>query len=103
MILVAVGDEQRAQLVAPVAQVAEIVDDDVYAVHLFVGKHQAAVDGDDVVLRLEQRHVAADFAATAERDDANVRLVRRRRDDQRVCVGLAVQNRGGSLLEGGCA
>ena len=72
MIFVAVRDEQRAQLVAPVAQVAEIVDDDVDAVHLFVREHQPAIDGDDVVLRFEERHVAADFAASAERNDAHV-------------------------------
>ena len=49
VVFVAVRHEQRAQLVAPVAQVAEVVDDDVDAEHLFVGEHQPAVDRDDVV------------------------------------------------------
>ena len=99
MVFVPVGDEQSAQLVAPIAQVAEVVDDDVDAVHLFVGEHQAAVDRDDVVLRFEKRHVAADLAAAAERNDAHVGLVRGRWHDQRVGVWLTVQNRGRSLLQ----
>ena len=57
------------------AHVGEIVDDDVDAEHLFVGEHQAAVDDDQIVVRLDDRHVAADFAAAAERDDANDRAL----------------------------
>ena len=79
------------ELVAPVAQIAEVVDDDVDAVHLFIGEHQSAIDGDDVVLRLKEGHVAADFTASAKRNNAHVRLDRRRWDDQRVGVALTVQ------------
>ena len=66
---------------APLAHVGEIVDHDVDAVHLVVGEHEAAVDDDQVVVGLDNGHVAADFAAAAKRDDANVGHVRRRRDD----------------------
>ena len=72
VIFVSVGDQQRAQLVGPLANVGEVVDDDVDAEHLVVGEHQAAIDDDEIVVGLDHRHVAADLAAAAQRDDANV-------------------------------
>ena len=81
VIFVAVRHEHRAQFGGALADVGEIVDDDVDAEHLVVGKHQAAVDDDQVVVRLDDGHIAADFAAAAERDDADVRRRRRRRND----------------------
>ena len=69
MILVAVRHEQGPQLRRALANVGKIVDDDIDAVHLVVGKHQSAVDDDDIVVRFEDGHVAADLAAAAERDD----------------------------------
>ena len=99
VVFVSVRHEQRLELVAAIAQIAEVVDHDVDAEHLFVGEHQTAVDHDDIVGGLEDGHVAADFAAAAQRNDANVRFAWGRRDDQRVGVGLAVQSRAGSLLK----
>ena len=80
MIFVPVRHHDAAQLVRALANVGEIVDDHVDAEHLFVGEHQAAVDHDQIVVRLDDRHVAADFAAPAEGDDANVGLLGRSRD-----------------------
>jgi uncharacterized protein YciU (UPF0263 family) len=83
VIFVTVRYEQRAELVDAFAQIRKIVDDDVDAEHVVVGEHQAAVDHHDVVARLDDGHVAADFAAPAERDDSEVRPLRRLGDDER--------------------
>ncbi len=84
VVFVSVRHEQRPQLVRALAHVGEVVDDDVDAVHFFVWKHQAAVDDDEVVVRLDHGHVAPDLAAAAERNDAQVRLRGRRGNGQGV-------------------
>ena len=63
------------------AYVREVVDHDVDAEHLVVGKHKPAVDDHEIVVGLDDRHVAADFAAAAQRDDPDVRRGGRRGDD----------------------
>ncbi len=80
VIFVSVCDEDRAQLVGAFTNVREVVDDDVDAEHVVVGEHQSAIDCDHVFVRLDDRHVAADLAATAKRNDANERFDRRGRD-----------------------
>ena len=50
--------------------VGDVGDDEVDAEHLLVGEHEAGVDGDHVVAVLEQHHVLADLAETAEGDYA---------------------------------
>ena len=82
VIFVPVGHEQGAKLVLVFAQVREVVDHDVDAEHLVVGKHQTAIDHDDVVAGLDHGHVAADFPAPAEGDDPDVGLARRLCDDE---------------------
>ena len=72
VVFVAVGNEQAAQLVSAFAHVREIVDNDVDAVHLVVGKHQAAIYDDEVVVCLDHGHVAPDLAATPKRNDPQV-------------------------------
>ena len=52
------------------AQIREIVDHDIDAVHFIVGEHQAAIDDDEIVVRLDHGHVSTDFTAAAERHDA---------------------------------
>ena len=69
MILVGVGDDEGLDPLALVAQVGDVRHDEVDAVHLLLGEHQAAVDDDDLVGELEDRHVLADLADAAERDD----------------------------------
>ena len=56
--------------------VADVRDDEVDAEHLLFGEHEAGVDGDHVVAVLEQHHVLADLAETAEGDDAKACGVR---------------------------
>ncbi len=80
VVFVAVRDQQRAQLRGPLAHVREIVDHDVDAIHLVVGKHESAVDDDHILIGLDHRHVAADLSAAAKRDDSNVGHFRRRRN-----------------------
>ncbi len=75
VILVGMGDQERPDVGAALLEVADVGDDEVDAVHLLVGEHQAAVDHDDVVAVLEDVHVLADLPHPAERDDAERRVV----------------------------
>ena len=69
VIFVAVGQEHRAKPVALGDRVREIGDDVVDARHLVgVGKHEAAIDGDQLVGELDQHHVEPDLAEPAKRN-----------------------------------
>ena len=70
MVLVAVRDEDRLELLAVLLDVANVRDHEVDAEHLLVREHEARVDGDHVVAVLEQHHVLADLTETAEGDYA---------------------------------
>ena len=69
VILVGVRDEERPDLLAVLAQVGDVGDDQVDPEHLLVGEHEPAVDHDDVVAVLEHVHVLADFPHSTEGDD----------------------------------
>ena len=69
VVLVRVGDDEGLDALALVAQVGDVRHDEVDAVHLLLGEHEAAVDDDDLVGELEDGHVLADLADAAERDD----------------------------------
>jgi hypothetical protein len=86
VIFVTMRHQQGPQFVPALADVGEVVDNDIDAEHLVVGEHQSAVDHDHVVVGLDDRHVAPDLAATAERDDAGVRHFGGRGDGQNVSV-----------------
>ena len=66
MVLMPVGDEDRADLVLVLPQIADIGQDKVDAELLFLGESDAAVDDDDVPLGFQAKHVAADLGETAE-------------------------------------
>ena len=70
VVLVAVREHDRADPVAPLAEVAEVGQDEVDAEVLVAREREARVDDDDLVVRLEHGHVLADLAEAAERDDA---------------------------------
>ncbi len=70
VIFVAVRDDDAAQLIALVAQVFPIGDDEVDPQHIVFGEHDAAVDQQDIRAVFKGRHVLADFAAAAQRNDA---------------------------------
>ena len=75
VILVAVREDERLDLVAPRLDVGEVRDDQVDAQLVGVREHDAGVDEDGRVLPRHGHHVHAELAEAAERDD----LERRRR------------------------
>ena len=78
VILVAVGEDQRLDLVAPRLDVGEVRNDQIDAELVGVRKHDAGVDEDRGVLPGHRHHVHAELAEAAQRDD----LERGRRHDR---------------------
>ena len=75
MVLVAMGQKYPAHPVDLVAQIGNIGDDQIDAEHVRLGKHQAAVDDDDVLAILEDGHVQADLPEPAEGDEPETGIV----------------------------
>src|SRR5437899_172334 len=72
VVLVAMGQEDRAKAVALGERVGEVRDHVVDAGHLVgVREHEAAIDGDQIVAGLDEHHVEADLAESAEGNKAN--------------------------------
>ena len=103
VVLVAVRDEDRAQVLAVLDDVADVRDDEVDAEHVLGREHEAAVDGDDVVAVLEQHHVLADLAETAERDDAKRGICHTVLYRSRICCGSASARMRAAAGAGGSA
>ena len=61
VVLVAVGEDDRLDVVDAVAQVGEVGKDEVDAEHLGGREHQAGVDDDDAAVVLDHGHVLADL------------------------------------------
>ena len=80
VVLVAVRDDDAAQLVGVLQHVGVVGQDEIDARMVVVGKHQAGVVEDHVAFALEHRHVLADGVETAQRDDLErgVRILLRR-------------------------
>ena len=74
MVLVTVRDDDAAQLVLVLHDVAEVRQDQVDARVVLVGEHDARVDDDHVVAVLDHGHVLAYLVKPAERDDAQAIL-----------------------------
>ena len=70
VVLVAVGDHDRLDVVDVLAQVGEVRQDEVDAHHLGGREAQPAVDDDDAAVVLDDGHVLADLAEPPEREDA---------------------------------
>ena len=70
MVFVPVRDEDRPEVLAAIENVADVRNHKVDAEHVLGREHEPAIDGDHVVLVLEEHHVLADLAETAKRDDA---------------------------------
>lgn len=68
MVFVGMGEEDAANLVAVFDQVGKIGDDDVNARHFIIGKAQANVNYNDVVVLANCGAVLANLADAAERD-----------------------------------
>ena len=88
VVLVAVGDDDTAQLVGVLQHVGVIGQDEIHTRMVVVGKHQARVVQDHVAAALEGGHVLADGVQAAERDDAQlgVGVLRRLRAAARAAV-----------------
>ena len=80
VVLVTVRGDNRDDPPGVLAQVREVREHEVDAVHVRVGEHQAAVDEQDLTVgtiarrataELDRHAVAADLAEPAEEDDAN--------------------------------
>ena len=69
VVLMAVRDEDAAQLLLVLENVGVIGQHEVDAGLRVIGEHEAGVDQDHVVAVLEGRHVLADAVEAAERDD----------------------------------
>ena len=69
MVLVRVREQDRADRAVEIAQVAEVRQDQIDAEVLVARKRQPRVDDDDFAVGLVDRHVLADLAEAAERDD----------------------------------
>ena len=76
VVLVAVGDDDAAELGCVLEQVGVVRQDEVDAHVLVVWEHQAGVDEHDVVAALEGGHVLADGVEAAQRDHAHLGGVR---------------------------
>ena len=70
VVLVRVREDDRLDLVEPALQVAEVGQDQVHAGLVRIGEQHAAVHDEQAAAVLEDRHVPADLAEPAERDDA---------------------------------
>ena len=71
VVLVAVREHQRLDLVQTVLDVVEVRQNQIHARLLLLGEEHAAVDEQDVAVVFDHVHVAADLAQTAERHDAH--------------------------------
>ena len=68
VVFVAVGQDQRADVLAVLLEVSEIGRDDVDAQQFGFGEHHPGVDDDDVVAVAQGHAVHAELAQPAERD-----------------------------------
>ena len=74
VVLVAVGQHQRLDLVEPVPDRVEVGQDQVDARVVVLGEQHAAVDDQESPVVLEDGHVAADLAETPKRGDPQTSL-----------------------------
>ena len=66
VVLVAVGQENAADLVLVLDEVRHIGDHQIHAVHVALGKAHAAVHNDDVAAIFQHGHILADLIETAQ-------------------------------------
>ena len=69
VILVSVGDKEATELLLVLGKVGHIGDHQIHAVHIVLGKAQAAVDDDHILAILQDGEILSDLVETAQRDD----------------------------------
>ncbi len=95
VVLVAVGEHERVDVVEPVLDGPEVRQDQVDAGRVLGREQHAAVDDEQPPVVLEHGHVAADLADAAERDDAQRALGQRWRRAGRQLGRVDVLGRSG--------
>ena len=70
VILVPGGDDDRLDVIGPLAQVGEVGQHEIDADHLRGGEAKPDIHHDDPAVLLENRHVLADLPEPAQRQDA---------------------------------
>ena len=78
VVLVAVGQHDRLDVVESVHDGREVGQDQVDAGLVLLGEQHAAVDDQQLAVVLEDGHVATDLAEAAQRDDPQGSLAQRR-------------------------
>ena len=68
VVFMAVRQDDAAHLLQAFHDVAGVGDDDVDAVHLARGKHEAGIDDQQILVRFQHEHVLANFAQAAQRN-----------------------------------
>ena len=68
VVLVAMGEDDAADLAAVLNEVGDVRHDDVDAEEFFLGEHETGVNNDDVFAVVECEAVHAEFAESTERD-----------------------------------
>ena len=69
MVLVAVGNDEAAQLLPVLLEIRHVRDHHVDARHVVVREREAAVDDDDVLPVLEEGHILSDLAHAPQGDE----------------------------------
>ena len=64
-----VCDEETADAVFVLDEIAHVRDDQIDAVHIVAGESHAAVDNDDLTAVFIHGHVLSNFVKPSERDD----------------------------------
>ena len=96
VVLVAVGQHERVDVVEAVPDRVEVGQDQVDARVVLLGEEHPAVDDQQAPVVLEDGHVAADLAEAAERDHPQAALGQCRRGGQ-LGVGMAQRRRPASV------
>ncbi len=71
VILVAVGDDDPAHLIAAAEHIIKIGDDVIHAQHIAVGEHQAGIHNQDLALIFIHHHIFTNFPQSTQGHNAN--------------------------------
>src|SRR6266545_1972642 len=72
VVFVTVRNEDAAKLADTLGDVSYVRNDEVHTQHLFVGEHDAGVNEDQVIGKLESHHILADLAQPAQGNHSQV-------------------------------
>ena len=89
MILVAVGEDQAANVLGVLLQVGEIGRHDIDAEQFGIGEHHAGIDDENIVAVADRHAVHPEFAESAQGNDLEFFVhYRDRRKCRRACLNL---------------